>query len=155
MLLTATAWLIRSLLVPGLLKGFASCYLTSLGSWMYDRSSLRIDRRVCMQFNRSNLVDVGLACKIVLVTCKPIIDSFSTSVQSFHAERTHVVQRKSVVTKHHFIVSSCRTLASGVVYLVRIRGRPTRRHTLDISMLASRSSVWPLRSGRTPCSMSP
>jgi hypothetical protein len=41
-----------------------------------------------MQFNRSNLVDVGLACKVVLVTSKPIIESFSTSVQSFHAERT-------------------------------------------------------------------
>lgn len=39
-----------------------------------------------MQFNRSNLVDVGLACKVVLVTSKPIIESFSISVQSLHAE---------------------------------------------------------------------
>lgn len=41
-----------------------------------------------MQFNRSNLVDVGLACKPVSVVYKPVFESFSISVQSFHAERT-------------------------------------------------------------------
>ena len=55
---------------------------------MCDRSSLSSERRVRMQFNRSNLVYVGLARKPVSVVYKPIIESFSTSVQSFHAERT-------------------------------------------------------------------
>ena len=59
-----------------------------MGSRMCDRSSLSSDRRVRMQFDRSNLVDVGLARKVVLVTSKRNSESFSTSVQSFHSERT-------------------------------------------------------------------
>jgi hypothetical protein len=66
----------------------------------------------------------------------------------------HVVHNWSVVTKLLLVISSCRTLVIDMVRSVRIRGRPTHRHTLDISTLASRSVVWPLRSRRTPCSMS-
>jgi hypothetical protein len=41
-----------------------------------------------MQFNRPNLVEFGLARKVVSVASKLNSESFSTSVQSFHSERT-------------------------------------------------------------------
>ncbi|MFO0180486.1 MAG: hypothetical protein ACK517_01755, partial [bacterium] len=54
---------------------------------MIDRVLAAIDEYVCSSI-AANLVDLGLARKVVSISSEPIMESFSTSVQSFHAERT-------------------------------------------------------------------
>jgi hypothetical protein len=75
--LAATAWLTGSTLVPGLLNGFDSCYLASIGSGMCDRSRPCIDGRVRLQFGSTQLLDIDLARKAVSVAFKPIFELFS------------------------------------------------------------------------------
>jgi hypothetical protein len=94
-----------------------------------------------MQFNRPNLVEFGSLARLFWSRASGILSRFQLRYSPSTQNELHVVPRKSVITKHHLIISSCRTLASGVVRSVRIQGRPTHRHTLGISTLASRADA--------------